>query len=159
MGKSRVVIATVVATLASASVLAAVAEWKPEKPIEIIVGTGVGGGQDKSARTVQRILQEKKLVEQPVTVVNKPGGGGAVGYTYLNQHAGQGHILYVGNPTLLTNHIAGRSPVNYTHVTPLAILLSESVAVTVKAVHDAPGTQVAPGRLLVELEIPREAGA
>ena len=114
------------------AVFAAVAEWKPEKPIEIIVGTGVGGGQDKSARTVQRILQEKKLVEQAVTVVNKPGGGGAVGYTYLNQHAGQGHIIYVGNPTLLTNHIAGRSPVNYTHVTPLAILLSESVAVSVR---------------------------
>ncbi|NBR27682.1 MAG: tripartite tricarboxylate transporter substrate binding protein, partial [Betaproteobacteria bacterium] len=67
---------TVLAGLCSAGVFAASAEWKPEKPIEIIVGTGVGGGQDKSARTVQRILQEKKLVEQPVTVVNKPGGGG-----------------------------------------------------------------------------------
>ena len=111
---------------------AAAAEWKTDKPIEIIVGTGVGGGQDKSARTVQRILQERKLVEQPVTVVNKPGGGGAVGYTYLNQHAGEGHIIYVGNPTLLTNHIIGRSPVNYTHVTPLAVLLSESVAVSVR---------------------------
>jgi putative tricarboxylic transport membrane protein len=106
-------------------------QWKPDKPIEIIVGTGVGGGQDKSARTVQKILQEQKLVDVPVSVVNKPGGGGAVGWTYLNQHAGQGNIVYVGNPTLLTNHIAGRSPVNYTHVTPLAILLSESVAISV----------------------------
>jgi putative tricarboxylic transport membrane protein len=33
---------------------------------------------------------------------------------------------------LLTNHIIGRSPVNYTHITPLAILLSESVAVSVR---------------------------
>ena len=119
--------------LVSHGAAAATAEWKPDRPIEIIVGTGVGGGQDKSARTVQRILQEKKLVEQTVTVVNKPGGGGAVGYTYLNQHAGEGNIIYVGNPTLLTNHIIGRSPVNYTHVTPLAILLSESVAVSVRS--------------------------
>ncbi len=118
--------------IAAGHAAAAVAEWKPDKPIEIIVGTGVGGGQDKSARTVQAILQEKKMVEVPVTVVNKPGGGGAVGYTYLNQHAGQGNIIYVGNPTLLTNHIAGRSPVNYTHITPLAILLSESVAISVR---------------------------
>jgi putative tricarboxylic transport membrane protein len=110
---------------------AASAQWKPVKPIEIVVGTGVGGGQDKSARTVQRILQERKLVDVPVTVVNKPGGGGAVGWTYLNQHAGEGHIVYVGNPTLLTNHIVGRNPINYTHVTPLAILLSESVAISV----------------------------
>jgi len=124
--------APLMCALAAGGALAATAEWKPDKPIEIIVGTGVGGGQDKSARTVQRILQEKKLVEQPVTVVNKPGGGGAVGYTYLNQHAGEGNIIYVGNPTLLTNHIIGRSPVNYTHVTPLAILLSEPVAVSVR---------------------------
>ena len=110
---------------------AASAQWKPVKSIEIVVGTGVGGGQDKSARTVQRILQERKLVDVPVTVVNKPGGGGAVGWTYLNQHAGEGHIVYVGNPTLLTNHIVGRNPINYTHVTPLAILLSESVAISV----------------------------
>lgn len=111
---------------------AAAAEWQPDKPVEIIVGTGVGGGQDKSARTVQRILQENKLVNVAVTVVNKPGGGGAVGYTYLNQHAGDGTIIYVGNPTLLTNHIVGRNPVNYTHVTPLAILFSESVAISVR---------------------------
>jgi putative tricarboxylic transport membrane protein len=112
--------------------LAAAADWKPAKPVEIIVGTGVGGGQDKSARTVQRILQDQRLVEQPSAVVNKPGGGGAVGYTYLNQHAGEGHIIYVGNPTLLTNHIVGRSPINFTHVTPLAILFSESVAISVR---------------------------
>ena len=74
---------------------AATAQWKPEKPIEIVVGTGVGGGQDKSARTVQRILHERGLVDVAVTVVNKPGGGGAVGWTYLNQHAGEGNIVYV----------------------------------------------------------------
>ena len=122
----------------------AIAQWKPEKPVEIIVGTGVGGGQDKSARTVQKILQEHKLVEVPVSVVNKPGGGGAVGWTYLNQHAGEGNIIYVGNPTLLTNHIAGRSPINYTHVTPLAILLSESVAVSV-----LPGSPLGSGKDLL----------
>ena len=118
-------------TMYSAAALAATAQWKPDKPIEIVVGTGVGGGQDKSARTVQRILHERGIVDVPVTVVNKPGGGGAVGWTYLNQHAGEGNIIYVGNPTLLTNHIVGRSPINYTHITPLAILLSESVAISV----------------------------
>lgn len=112
-------------------VYAATAPWKPDKSIEIIVGTGPGGGQDKTARTLNRLLVEKRLVDVAVTVVNKPGGGGAVGWTYLNQHAGEGNIIYVGNPTLLTNHIVGRSPINYTHITPLAILLSESVAISV----------------------------
>ena len=99
MGKSRVVIATVVATLASASVLAAVAEWKPEKPIEIIVGTGVGGGQDKSARTVQRILQEGKLVEQPVTVVNKPGAGTNIGAQFVAGSKPDGYTMLMIGPS------------------------------------------------------------
>ncbi len=129
---AKVVLPAILALLVGAdNVDAASSPWKPDKPIEIIVGTGVGGGQDKSARTVQKILQERRLVDVPVTVVNKPGGGGAVGWTYLNQHAGDGNIIYVGNPTLLTNHIVGRSPISYTHVTPLAILLSESVAISV----------------------------
>lgn len=123
---------------------AAAALWKPDKPIEIIVGTGPGGGQDKSARTLNRILVDRRLVDVPVTVVNKPGGGGAVGWTYLNQHAGEGNIIYVGNPTLLTNHIVGRSPINYTHITPLAILLSESVAISV-----LPGSPLKTGKDLV----------
>src|SRR5688500_5744314 len=51
--------------------------WKPSKAIEIIVGTSPGGPQDRMGRAVQRIMQEKKLVDVPVNVVNKAGGGGA----------------------------------------------------------------------------------
>lgn len=109
------------------------ADWKPERSVEIIVGTGPGGGQDKSARTVQRILQERKWVAAPLTVVNKPGGGGAVGWNYLNQHAGDGHYLEIGNPTLMTNHIIGRSPMTYTDVSVIATLFTESVALSVRA--------------------------
>ncbi len=111
---------------------AGAAEWRPERNVEVIVGTGAGGGQDKTARTVQRILQERKLVAVPVTVVNKPGGGGGVGWNYLNQHAADGHYVEIGNPTLLTNHIIGRSAVTYTDVTPVAILFTESVAFSVR---------------------------
>ena len=109
------------------------ADWKPERNVEIIVGTGVGGGQDKSARTLQRILQDRRLVAVPLTVVNKPGGGGAVGWNYLNQHAGDAHYVEIGNPTLLTNHIAGRSPLTYTDVSIIAMLFTESVALSVRA--------------------------
>jgi putative tricarboxylic transport membrane protein len=113
------------------------ADWRPERGIEIIVGTGVGGGQDKSARIVQRVLQERKLVaaspQVTITVVNKPGGGGAVGWNYLNQHAGDAHYVEIGNPTLLTNHIVGRSPMTYTDVSIIATLFTESVALSVRA--------------------------
>jgi len=118
----------------TASVIAgpAAAQWKPEKNIEIIVGTGPGGGQDKTARTVQHLLTDKRFIEAPVTVVNKPGGGGAVGWAYLNQHAGDAHYAVIGTTTLLTSQITGRSPVGFTDITPLAMLLSESVALSVR---------------------------
>ena len=44
------------------------AEWKPDRVVEIIVATGAGGGQDKSARTVQRILQEGRILPVAATV-------------------------------------------------------------------------------------------
>jgi putative tricarboxylic transport membrane protein len=138
-------VSLLVALCAIACASAMGAEWKPEHNVEIIVGTGPAGGQDKTARTLQRILQEHKLVGAPVIVVNKPGGGGAVGWTYLSQHAGDAHHVEIGNPTLLTNHIIGRSPIGYTDFTPIAILFTESVAFSVRA--DSP---IQSGRDLVE---------
>ena len=111
---------------------AAVAQWKPDKNVEIIVGTSPGGGQDKTGRTLHRILVEKHLIDVPVTVVNKPGGGGALAWAYLNQHGGDGHYLEIGTTTLLTNQIIGRSVLVYNDVTPVAMLLSESVTFSVR---------------------------
>src|SRR4051812_15293517 len=123
------VLACAIAAIASG---AAFAQWKPEKAVEIIVGTGAGGGQDKTGRTLAHMLTEKRFIETPVNVVNKPGGGGAVGWAYLNQHAGDAHYVEIANTTLLTNKISGRGAVGYTDITPLAMLYSESVALSVR---------------------------
>jgi len=127
------------------SVLAQDGEWRPQKNVEIVVATSPGGGQDKTARLVQKILQERKFVEAPMSVVNKPGGGGAIGWGYLNQHPGDGHYLEIGNPTLLTNHIVGRFAFTYTDVTPIAVLFTESVAYSVPA-----NSPIKTGRDLIE---------
>jgi putative tricarboxylic transport membrane protein len=109
------------------------AAWQPERGVEIIVNTSAGTGSDSTARAIHRMLVENKLVDATVTVVNKPGGGGAIGLTYLTQHKGNGHYLMVTSPTMLTNHITGKSQFNYTDTTPLAQMGSESVAFTVRA--------------------------
>ncbi|OGA38536.1 MAG: hypothetical protein A3G24_12235 [Betaproteobacteria bacterium RIFCSPLOWO2_12_FULL_62_13] len=106
--------------------------WKPEKPVEIIIGTSPGGPQDRQGRLLQRVLQARKLVEQPVTVVNKPGGGGAVGLVYIAQHPGDGHFMQIVAQSLLSNHITGRSKMTYTDFTPLAILAVEYVTLVVR---------------------------
>jgi putative tricarboxylic transport membrane protein len=101
--------------------------------VEIVIGTSPGGPQDRQGRLLQRVLQERKLVEQPVTVVNKPGGGGAVGLAYVAQHPGNGHFMQVVAQPLLSNHIAGRSKVTYTDFSPLAVLGVEYVTLVVRA--------------------------
>jgi putative tricarboxylic transport membrane protein len=106
--------------------------WKPVKPVEFVVGSGPGGGNDKTARTMQRIWQGAKALEN-IAVVNKVGGGGAVAYAYVGQHAGDAHYLAVVRKAFLTNHILGRSPLNYTDMTVLGIIGDEVMALAVRA--------------------------
>lgn len=110
----------------------AASEWKPSREVTIVVGTGVGGGQDAAARALQKMLMQLRLVDAPIAVVNKPGGGGLVGWTFLNQHAGDGHFLQIANPLLITNHVMGRAPITYNDVTPIAMLFTSSIAVSVR---------------------------
>ena len=68
------------AALVATGVGAALAQgWQPARAVEIIVGTSAGGGQDTSARFVQKLIQEHKLVAVPMAVVNKPGAGSSIG--------------------------------------------------------------------------------
>jgi putative tricarboxylic transport membrane protein len=107
--------------------------WKPDKTVEIIVLTTPGGGVDRTARLLQKILNEDGLIEMPVVVINKPGGGGAVAFNYLNQHPGDGHYIAISTPNLIANGIKEKSPIKYTDVTPLGNLFSESLVISVRA--------------------------
>ncbi len=127
--------------------------WQPEKNVEIVINTAPGSGQDATGRTIQKILQDARLVQPSIIVVNKPGGGGAIAYGYLNQNAGNGHFLAIASKSLLTNHIMGRTPVTYTSLTPMAILFEEYIAVAVKA--DSP---IKNGRDLIE-RVKNDAGS
>jgi len=119
--------------------------WKPVEPIEIVVSQGAGGTTDLSARLIQRIMQEDGLTPAPIAVVNRPGGGGGVGLNYLSKRPADGHSLSVGNATMISTHIVGRSPLTYTDFTPLATLNQEHVAF---AVH--PDSPLKTGKDLVD---------
>jgi putative tricarboxylic transport membrane protein len=121
------------AALAAGNPAHAQTAWKPERNIEIVVGSSAGTGTDRTARLIQKIWQEQKAVPVPSVVVNKPGGGGAVSWAYLGPKAGDGHYLLVTSYNLVTNHITGRSNVNYTDFTPISLLISEYIGFAVKA--------------------------
>ena len=132
------------APLAVDAAQAAVPAWKPDRAVELIAINAPGGGSDRILRIMAKILQEGGHVEVPITVVNKPGGGGSVAYAYLSQNPGNGHHVVMANKSLLSNHIVGRGP-SYTEITPLANLFNEYIAVTVK-----PDSPLKSGRDLIE---------
>lgn len=124
-------IAIASASLASVAAWAQPA-WKPEKNVEIIVPAAPGAAFDTTGRTLQRLLQDQKMLPVTSSVINKAGGGGTIAMSYLNQHAGDGHYLFVMTASVLTNHILGVSKDTYTDFSPLAMLFSEYLAYGVR---------------------------
>jgi len=107
--------------------------WKPERNVEIIVGTAPGAAPDKTARLIQRLWQSQRIYEGPLSVVNKPGGGNLIAWSYLNQHAGNGHYQMIGNLNVLISRAVGRSPYAYGDFAWIAMLFDEYFALSVRA--------------------------
>ncbi|MDB5990273.1 MAG: hypothetical protein JWQ10_1676 [Herbaspirillum sp.] len=101
--------------------------WKPTRPIQIVVPSAPGGGLDLVARTLQNVITQEKLSDQPITVLNRPGGGGTVGISYINSHHADGHYVTVQALPLVTNQITGLSKIGIADVTPLAVLFREPI--------------------------------
>lgn len=81
-------------------------------------------------------MNETKLIEKPITVENKPGGGGAVFMaTYATKEAKNDHMLMVKSPPILINNLKaeGNSPYGYKDTTPLAQLTKDFGAIVVRA--------------------------
>jgi len=69
------------------------AQSYPSRPIELVSATGAGGGSDLVCRMVADIVARDKLLPQQIVVVNKPGGGGAVGQTYVSARRGDPYVF------------------------------------------------------------------
>jgi putative tricarboxylic transport membrane protein len=128
--------ACVGAGLAGALAFAQPAGWQPARPVEVIVGVSPGGGIDRTARILQKIIQERRFVETPVNVVNKPGGGSTIAQAYLNQRAGDAHYFEISATSLLTNHITGKTTFSHSEFTPVAMLYDEYLGFAVMADSD-----------------------
>ncbi|UOQ92396.1 tripartite tricarboxylate transporter substrate binding protein [Halobacillus shinanisalinarum] len=95
----------------------------PTKNLEIVAPASPGGGWDLTARSLKKVLSGQGLVEENINVINKPGGGGEVGWKYLeNQDA---HSLAVNSSLVLTNNLLGQSELTYKDFTPIATLATE----------------------------------
>jgi putative tricarboxylic transport membrane protein len=101
--------------------------------VELVVPNSPGGAADTIARVMQRNWSEGKLVSAPSVVINKPGGGGNVTLSYLEQRPGNGGTLAVTSITHQLNYIVGTSDYKYSDFTPIAMLVGDYVGFAVKS--------------------------
>jgi tripartite-type tricarboxylate transporter receptor subunit TctC len=79
-------------------------EKYPNQPINLIVSYSAGGGTDTSARILQPYLEKELGVT--VNILNKPGGGGWVGWTELAHAEPDGYTIgYINSPNVVSGYL------------------------------------------------------
>ena len=111
-----------VLSLSVTGALPCTAQTFPSKPIELISPTGAGGGSDLVARMVAEIVGKEKLLPQPMVVVNKPGGGGAVGISYVAGRRGDPYTIVLAATQLLTVSVRTGLDVGLDKFHPLGVI-------------------------------------
>jgi tripartite-type tricarboxylate transporter receptor subunit TctC len=75
----------------------------PEQPISMIVAYAPGGGTDIVARVLARYLEKYLGNDARIVVLNKPGAGGAIGFTTLASAPPDGYTIgFINTPSVLT---------------------------------------------------------
>src|SRR5512134_1591413 len=80
----------------------------PSRTVEVVVPFAPGGGTDNLMRTITGIIDQNKWSPVALNVVNRAGGSGAVGYTYLINKKGDPHVIAGAAPTIVSAKIEGR---------------------------------------------------
>lgn len=104
------------------------AAW-PERPIQLIVPWGAGGGTDAVGRFLGAELE--KALGQPVNVVNRTGGSGVVGHSAIASSPPDGYTLGVVTVEITMMKHAGLTKLGPTDFTPLALVNFDPNAVFV----------------------------
>lgn len=107
------------ATLLAGGATAAFAEW-PERPIQIIVPYGAGGGSDATVRLFQRVIEEEELLPQPLAVINIPGAGGRTGSRRVVEAEPDGYTILSNHLTLLSSEASGLADFGHEDYEPVA---------------------------------------
>jgi tripartite-type tricarboxylate transporter receptor subunit TctC len=101
----------------------------PTKPIELVVPFSPGGGTDLVARAFADTA--KKYLSQPMGVVNKTGGGGAVGLTDIAMARPDGVKIGVGTSEINMLPHMGLVAFTAADFAPIARLNAEPSAISV----------------------------
>ena len=110
--------------------------FAPGRPVELVVHSALGGGSDVFARALVEMIEEEKLLAQPVRVVNKTAGASTEAMAYLAAKRGDDrHTLAVFTNTWLTTPLTRKDPPHslWRDFTPVArLVLEPTIAVVLR---------------------------
>jgi len=109
--------------------------WRPDAEVDLIVGTPRGGGQDRPARALIRVLEASRLIDVPARLTNIAGRGGSNAWDALRARVGDPHVLSISSAPLLTNRLLGVTNYDHAELTPIANLYTEYLAFVASADH------------------------
>jgi putative tricarboxylic transport membrane protein len=113
---------------------AAKAEWKPTGPVEVVVHTGPGGGNDALGRAMLSIMEKEKLLPVRFQISNKVGGGSATAMNYLAEKKGDPQVISIFSSVYVSNPLVQQeATVVIDDLTPIARLVLEPAIVVVRA--------------------------
>lgn len=108
----------------------------PSRDIQFVVPFSAGGGSDVIARNITNTINHLQLLPVNLTVDNRPGGSGAVGYTYLAGRRGDPHFVGTVSIAFFTTPLLGGSPVSYRDFQPLAAVATDPYILAVNNASD-----------------------
>src|SRR5947199_7402367 len=103
----------------------------PQRPVQLIVPWGAGGGTDATARIIASLLERE--LKQPINVVNRTGGSGVVGHSAIAQAPADGYTLGMITVEITMMHWQGLTELGPASYTPLALVNSDPAGFTVRA--------------------------
>jgi tripartite-type tricarboxylate transporter receptor subunit TctC len=109
-------------------------QYPAGQPIEMIALFGAPSASTQTARVLADGMA--KVLKTPVLVVDKPGAGGAIGYTYVSQQKPDGYTIVWSSNSISTTFHNGQLPFDYKAFEHVARVTIENPALAVKA--DAP---------------------
>ncbi|HEX5867695.1 MAG TPA: tripartite tricarboxylate transporter substrate binding protein, partial [Beijerinckiaceae bacterium] len=112
----------------------ATAQWKPTSPVEVVVHTGPGGGNDALGRAMLTAMEKEKLLPVRFQIANKVGGGSATAMNYLREKKGDAHTISIFSSVYVSNPLVqAEATVTMDELTPIARLVLEPALVVVRA--------------------------
>ena len=135
--KSRdLVCRTVPAMLGASLALAAsqlFAQAYPTRPIEVTVHTSAGSGGDIVSRATAEIVRREKLLPQPLQVVNRVGGSGALAFNYFKTRRGDPYSVLSVTGTILSMAYRPDMNIGLENYTPIALMTIDPQTIMVPA--------------------------